>query len=213
MSTCAGSPPLQVSADRREAAGPGAVVAKRDVVEVVMHAEDRTPLASARTKTGAVRCWGSNDFVSLGTGDQKPAAAPRNLAGLTSNVVSVSSSCAVKTDGTVWCWKRRIVTPNAASLATAARAVPLQVSGLPSGVVQVVTSPTGTSCVLTSAGAVHCWGANEKGQVGIGSDDAYVSAPTQVTLPGTAKNVAAAGQPGAPPRPREGSAEGDGPLG
>ena len=60
---------------------------------------------------GTVRCWGSNQFGQLGTGQlaQGPFAAPQQVAGV-DDAVSIASgpfhTCVVLVDGRVQCWGR-----------------------------------------------------------------------------------------------------------
>ena len=71
-----------------------------------------------RHRDGTVRCWGSNEFDMLGTGhdgDERCAFSRRSpcrtrptlVPGLTDVVqlaASMFSVCAVRRDGSVWCW-------------------------------------------------------------------------------------------------------------
>lgn len=91
---------------------PTTVPGLRDVVQVVTHDLGAT---CARLRDGTVRCWGSNQYGMLGTGhadDQdclgrpcrmSPAVVPglTDVVGLVSGQVSI---CAVRRDGSVWCW-------------------------------------------------------------------------------------------------------------
>jgi len=84
--------------------------------------------------------------------------------------VGEAHACALSTTGAVKCWGRNqngqlgdgnggpgVYTP-----------YPVQVSGLTSGVIEVVTGDH-HSCALTHQGAVKCWGRNGDGQLGDGS--------------------------------------------
>jgi len=59
------------------------------------------------TTTGAVSCWGTNDYGQLGDSSTVDRAIPTEVAGL-KNVVSVTAgglhSCAVTQDGSAYCW-------------------------------------------------------------------------------------------------------------
>ena len=100
-----------------------------------------------------------------------PAPRARVAAG-------TSHTCALKADGTVWCWgDNHFGQLGNGSLAPSA--VPVAVAGLGTGVVSLAGSGNHT-CALTAQGGVLCWGANEAGQLGNGSTD-NSGVPRQVT--------------------------------
>jgi alpha-tubulin suppressor-like RCC1 family protein len=60
--------------------------------------------------TGAVRCWGSNDYGQLGNGSTSttPIGVASATTPIASGAVAIAAgerhTCAMKSDGTVWCW-------------------------------------------------------------------------------------------------------------
>jgi hypothetical protein len=125
---------------------------------------------------------------------------PVRVKGLGSGVVSVSvakyRACAVKVDGSLWCWGRdRSWTgqsqpgddedgdPTPPYLTTP----PVRISGLPP--VSSVSLAASAACAVTTAGATWCWGSNWSGGLGVGSDAAWVSTPVQVTGLGAGTTV------------------------
>jgi len=104
-------------------------------------------------------------------------------------------TCALKMDGTVWCWGRN----NEGELGrgiiqNAGNDFPMQITNL-SNVVQVAAGGYHT-CALLSGGSVQCWGRNTFNQVGeFANSGDPITAPrpirTQSTLPGLA--IAAGG--------------------
>jgi hypothetical protein len=84
-----------------------------------------------------------------------------------------SHACAVKVDGTVWCWGRNtngelgIGTTqgmsNAVQVHNVSDAEMVTVGG------DCLACNLGWSCALTKGGAVYCWGANSSGQLGDGT--------------------------------------------
>ncbi len=134
----------------------------------------------AVTTTGAVRCWGLNDYGQLGNGTTTNSSVPVGVVGLGSGVVAVSTgwsySCAVTTTGAVKCWGDNQY-GELGDGTTTSSTVPVAVSGLSSGVAAVSTSlnsgmggSTGAhSCAVTTAGAVMCWGTNTNGELGDGT--------------------------------------------
>lgn len=136
--------------------------------------------------SGAARCWGANDFGQLGnsqrsTSAEDPAnATPSDVVGLGSGVASISSGgfgllfggrgCAVTAAGAAQCWGGNV--PGALGIGSTEtrRTSPVTVSGLGSGVAEVSVGGL-FGCARTVGGAVRCWGANNVGQLGIGTID------------------------------------------
>ncbi len=122
----------------------------------------------ALTSSGAVLCWGSNEFGEAGIGTVAPPYhfnTPVAVAGLTSGVAAISAgygnTCALANTGAVWCWGSMV--PYGTSGAS-----PSQVSGLSTGV-SAITVGEGTACALSSGGRVECWGKGRYGQLGNGA--------------------------------------------
>lgn len=122
---------------------------------------------------GTVWCWGSNSWGQLGDGTQDLRLAPVQVSGL-ANVVDIAAggfegaSCAVKSNGTVWCWGSdtyRMLGDG--DLSGAHRLTPHQVVGLSDAV--KVSAGFYASCAIRSGGAVRCWGSG--GQLGDNTSD------------------------------------------
>ena len=91
------------------------------------------------------------------------------LAGVTYLDVGDRHSCAVRFDGTVWCWG----TNGSAELAQDSETIlsshrALQVTRRWAGMAYEVSTGGGHACVRADGGAVWCWGANSFGQNGTG---------------------------------------------
>jgi len=148
----------------------------------------------ALTSLGGVRCWGANDRGQLGDGTffSRPRAGA--VAGLTSGVVAFAvgaqHSCALTNLGSVKCWGEN----GYGQLGNGTNVdsmVPVQVSGLGSGVVAIAAGSY-HFCALTSTGVVMCWGYGGYGQLGNGeSSTAYT--PTAIGGPTTVFTAIAAG--------------------
>lgn len=106
-------------------------------------------------KHGAVLCWGN---VLTNPKQMQPynTLLPTPVQGLSGTFVDVAAAlnytCAVRDDGTVWCWGQR------GNGYTSTDPVQAQIS-------EVVDIDAGISdmCALTNTGEVFCWGANYAG--------------------------------------------------
>ena len=130
--------------------------------------------------SGAVYCWGNNDNGQLGDGTTNDSAVP--IAVDTSGVLAGKTvvdvvrggmyhTCALTSDGKVFCWGKVIQGPFLGDGTTNGSAVPVAVdtSGVLAGktVVSIATGWQHT-CALTSDGQVACWGDGNGGQLGNG---------------------------------------------
>jgi alpha-tubulin suppressor-like RCC1 family protein len=151
--------------------------------------------ACALTSTGGAQCWGDNGSGELGDGSATTQSqVPVGVSGLASGVAAIAAggfngspdhTCALTTAGTVLCWGSNDV-GELGNGTTVNSNVPVAVSGLPAGAVDIV-SGDGHSCVRTSAGAVLCWGDNESGQLG---DGTTTNSPVPVAVTGLSSGVA-----------------------
>jgi alpha-tubulin suppressor-like RCC1 family protein len=145
---------------------------------------------------GGVWCWGTNEVGQLGVGAAADAyagsddtygcnQAPLEVAGL-SDVVDLAVSdregahvCALRSDGTVWCWGSGRLgqlgigdPPDRCTVADGVIApcsrAPVQVAGVVDAI-DVATSGAHT-CALVADGSVVCWGSNALGELGSGRD-------------------------------------------
>lgn len=109
----------------------------------------------------------SCSIVSLDTGDQH--------------------TCAVKADGKVWCWG--INSAGQLGIGNNATLVPRPTQVI--DVVDAVEVSAGPyhSCARTRSGELWCWGANNAGQIGIGSVTVVGVPPTKVSIVTDAKSI------------------------
>lgn len=135
---------------------------------------------------GSVKCWGAAESpgpsgVALcGT----RCLGPVDVHGVESTI-SISSgvyaTCAVSAAHSMTCWQqlRSAARPDLTSLA---------------GMVESVQVGEGHACALTTSGGVTCWGKNDYGQLGNGSQGPYSVSPTSVVgLPAGVSLIGAGG--------------------
>ena len=131
---------------------------------------------------------GASDGNSGGGGDGPGAAAPTDVSGLESDVAMISAglafSCAVTTAGELKCWGWNSEGQLGRETTEDHSAVPLDVTGLSSG---VATVSAGThACAVTTSGGVKCWGRNTRGQLG---DGTTTDSPVPVDVVGLSSGV------------------------
>ncbi|MGC4070583.1 MAG: hypothetical protein QM784_39125 [Polyangiaceae bacterium] len=157
----------------------------------------------ARWRTdGEVWCWGDNSHGQLGLdpSDVAPAYSSRPTKvtltwaehGSTQITAGGDHTCALRTDGRVWCWGRNDERQLGRSTnADLSKFEPVAFPAFAQGIVQI-TAGYDHSCALDQAGKVFCWGANGKRQLGVDSESLPRSAfPVAVELPLPAIDVRA----------------------
>ena len=132
----------------------------------------------------SVRCWGDNTYGQLGDGTTTSRLSPTSviLGGTLAPVqisVGTDHSCLLFDDGSVSCWGSNSHGQLGVTSSTTSTASPLP-SDLPMDVelVQIGTG-TSTTCGLSGAGEVWCWGRNDVRQLGTG-DATNRDVPTRV---------------------------------
>jgi alpha-tubulin suppressor-like RCC1 family protein len=126
--------------------------------------------------TTSAWCWGSSTSgrlglsISSGSSPVKVGNSTMGNVGLVDIGAYESHSCAVKNDGTTWCWG----SANAGRLgngSTSSLGNPnaVQVANIPAGLVMLQLSQgpsSGHSCVWGAPGRSWCWGAGGSGRLG-----------------------------------------------
>ncbi len=150
------------------------------------------PASPPRDHTCAIRSggtlwrWGDNAYGELGIGNQTGQDRPRPVTtpaagGWASVTAGRDDTCAIRSDGTLWCWGRNetgqlgIGNQNNQNL-------PRQVTTPAPGGWASVTAGGDYTCATRTGGTLWCWGFGDDGQLGTGVVDAQVL-PLQVTTP------------------------------
>jgi alpha-tubulin suppressor-like RCC1 family protein len=145
----------------------------------------------ALRKTGALDCWGANDFGQVGAGRTDPEiTTPVTViaTGVAAVTAGDNHTCALLTSGQVQCWgagsqgqlgtgsRKDASTPQNAGVANAKR----------------VVAGGAHTCAIRSDDTVVCWGENLDGQLGVQTVQALPSAtPRNVVDPVTRQNLKA----------------------
>jgi alpha-tubulin suppressor-like RCC1 family protein len=123
----------------------------------------------ALSAAGGITCSGDNVWGQLGDGNRttqpRPPLAIPELTGVTSIAAGARHSCAIRDDGTAWCWGRN----EFGQLGDGTlfdRSRPTRVEGIEDAI--AVTAGTDYSCAIVggTARTAVCWGRNEVGQLG-----------------------------------------------
>jgi alpha-tubulin suppressor-like RCC1 family protein len=138
----------------------------------------------AKLADGTAKCWGLNEGGRLGTGmTMYYVQTPQTVMGVSAVqkfTIGQDGSCALKTDGTVWCWGTNYnggVGDGSYTLRNSA----VQLPGL-TGVKDVATGG-GHGCAVNADGTVVCWGLGGSGQLGNGVREIRVPVGVRMTCP------------------------------
>ncbi|MFZ4656048.1 MAG: C13 family peptidase [Caldilineaceae bacterium] len=154
----------------------------------------------ALTQAGAAYCWGINWNGRLGDGTTDPRLTPTLVQGLPSALLTAirtgkDHTCALTTDGAVFCWGANWYGQLGDGTLNE-RHKPVMVTGLSSDVTAIAVGAT-HSCALVnkpeSASTVVCWGANSYGQLGNGTTVAHTQPVTVQGLPAAIQAITADG--------------------
>jgi alpha-tubulin suppressor-like RCC1 family protein len=145
---------------------------------------------------GAVWCWGENTNALLGVPMTKPMydmgegstpspARIQSLMGVAQVAEGGAFRCALKKDGSAWCWGDGPFGQLGQGGAPFASPTPLQVAALGSDVARIAVSPANHACAVKQDRTLWCWGLDEYGELGVASPKSgQVDSPVGVTALG-----------------------------
>ena len=142
---------------------------------------------------GTVSCWGWNIYGQLGDGTTTNRGTPTQTSspGTGRTAVAISSgyqhTCAILDDSSVSCWGLNHV-GQIGDGTTTTRNTPTQTSSLGNGRTAVaISSGKYYTCAILDNASISCWGWNDYGQLGDGTN-IQRNTPTQTSSLGTTAN-------------------------
>jgi len=142
--------------------------------------------------SGAVWCWGSDEDGQLGNNDDQTHYASAQqvehvggapLTGMVSLAAGGNTSCALDGSATAWCWGNGGYGELGDGLSMGrdqAAQVLVAAAGAPFGnIAELVLGGSDGECLRTTTNQIWCWGDNDHGQVGDGSEN-NVASPKHV---------------------------------
>jgi len=153
----------------------------------------------AITNAGALYCWGVNQSGSVGDGKQENRVLPAPVLGMGADIravaMGVSRTCAVKLDGTVWCWGQNHAGALGQGVESDSYSEPR--NPILAGQATLITARSAYSCAAMSndgqgsADSVQCWGGNYHGVAGDGANSNRAKPTVVLDLPGDVTALAA----------------------
>ena len=134
---------------------------------------------------GNISCFGNNNTGQLGQALTTAASSTPTLVTLAATATHVSAgsqfTCALLSTAAVQCFGQNASGQLGSGSSGSARQTPDAVTGL-TGTVVDVTTGTNHACAVMSTGQVRCWGQNDQGQLGIGTQSDVATATAIATL-------------------------------
>jgi alpha-tubulin suppressor-like RCC1 family protein len=146
---------------------------------------------------GRAWCWGQNGYGELGDGTTEYRDAPVEVKGLgpvRALAVAWNRTCALRVDGTTYCWGDREFgkSGDGSRIDNVGREKPLAGTSIASGGTSLAVAMA-HACIVTTEGALVCWGQNNGGALAQPASVQYFLAPKKIARPADAVTVAAGG--------------------
>jgi len=144
---------------------------------------------------GSVTCWGSDTAGQMADGtlaspDENPT--PHVVAGVTGAVSIAAGSahtCALLANATVQCWGADSTGQiGDGTVGSPAFSAPNVVPGLTN--VIAIAAGGGSTCAIVTGGAVKCWGSDDHGELGDGTNGTPTTNPSPVAVVGITNAIA-----------------------
>jgi hypothetical protein len=130
-------------------------------------------------QNGSVYCWGKQALSSsVYTAVPGPISTVTGAVDLTCGYDAGETFCCAWSPTKAWCWGK-LVTHDSS---------PWEMTGVTS--VDKLVAGSSFACSLSTTGAVHCWGGNSLGQVGVGSSQSEFDMPQLVLADSVSELVA-----------------------
>lgn len=126
----------------------------------------------AVTDRGGVMCWGDNSYYGLGDDSNTASMVPVGVLGLGAVITDVEAgsyyTCALTSGGAIKCWGYNGSGQIGNGSQDLSVRQPATVLGLGAGA-RAIAVESVHACALTGTGGVRCWGSNENGGLGNGT--------------------------------------------
>lgn len=139
---------------------------------------------------GLAYCWGSDASGQLGNGSgvsgNAPAAVamPPTAAGWSAVSGGTSHTCALASDGTVWCWGSDATGQLGNGSVTGLKYAPYPVAASTGLTFKRISAGHEHTCAISTAGTAYCWGSDSSGRLGNGSGSSFTQvSPSAVVMP------------------------------
>jgi alpha-tubulin suppressor-like RCC1 family protein len=135
-------------------------------------------------QSGQIATWGADNLGQLGLANDSGASDPTPALVPSLNQVTQMSfmqyaSCALRADGTVWCWGSTAYGETGSNASTGpVQYAPVQIPGLAN--VTQISAGLDHVCALIAGGSVECWGWNADGELGRATTAAFDPSPMPV---------------------------------
>ena len=173
--------------------------------------------ACAILDNGDLKCWGRDDYGQIGDGGTVSQQYPYNYGdylsepsdpidlgtGRTAVAVALGAyfTCAILDNGSVKCWGQDFYGQLGDGGTSTHMGSPVSVDLGPGRTAVAITASREHACAILDTGDVKCWGANGKGQLGLGVAEPHhpsiTYAPSHTILLGTGRtavSIAASGE-------------------